>query len=208
MRRLHIDQPVTLSLDEVIDAVPCRVLDVQGSVGRLVSSDELAPHVVGRLALGSAGYLVFQALRAAVGLRVAVRASPPHLEVAVIDGIALPERRGSERVQLHTPARIIAAAGAEPGATNAAARPADDEAWTQTVNLSERGALLRVHPALMGQRHFGLELMFGDDPQPVTAQATVARRTQQSVGVAFDTLADADATRLREYLMGVRHQRR
>ena len=80
------------------------------------------------------------------------------------------------------------------------------EAWTHTINVSERGALLRDHPEL-GNESFVLELMFGDDPRPITTQAQVARRVQDAVGVAFESISPDDARRLQEYLAGVKLQR-
>ena len=74
MRRLHVDQAVTLSLDEEPRSISCRVLDVQGSVGRLAHSGELPARAVGRLVLGWPGYLIFDEFGMAIGLRVAVRA--------------------------------------------------------------------------------------------------------------------------------------
>jgi hypothetical protein len=197
VQRLHIDQTVTLSLDEVPDSIQCRVLDVRGSVSRLSYRDELPPRMVGMLVLGAGGYLVFDEFRAAVGLRVAVRASPPYLDVAFTDGVAVTERRSLERVKLVTRARIICPD--EPD------RPPES---TYTVDLSEGGALLRHRPAFEEHQRFMLEFMFGDDPQPITAQAEVVRRVEDAVGVAFDSMDANDAARLGGYLMGIRHQRR
>jgi PilZ domain len=199
VQRLHIDQAVTLSLDEVPEALECRVIDVQGPVTRLAYGIELPPRAVGRLVLGSAGYLVFDEFGMAVGLRVAVRARPPYLDAALMDGVTVPERRGTERVKLITRVLII-----DPSSPNGE-RPTE---WTHTIDLSERGALLRNHPALEAQQRFVLELTFGDDPQPVTVEAEVARRVQDAVGVAFTRISSDDATRLGGYLMGIRHQRR
>ncbi|MGH2863531.1 MAG: PilZ domain-containing protein [Solirubrobacteraceae bacterium] len=199
VQRLHIDQVVTLNLDEVPESIQCRVLDVQGSVTRLAYRDELPPRAIGRLVLGSAGYLVFDEFRLAVGLRVAVRASPPYLDVAVMDGVTVPERRAGERVKLVTRARIMCPDEHD------GERPAE---WTYTIDLSEGGALLRDHPALNGQQRLALELMFGDDPRPVSAQVEVVRRVQDAVGVAFESMPADDATRLAGYLMGMRHRRR
>ena len=189
------------------------MLEVQGAASRLAPIGEIPPRAVGRLALGTAGYLVFDALRAAVGLRVAVRASPPYVDVAVMDGVALPERRHGERVKLATRARIIRPDGgsgvAQRPAPDAAERPSPDAArpeWTETVNLSEQGALLRRSSALEGLREFTLELMFGDDPQPVTAHVRAVRRSTDSVAVQFASLGQDDAARLDEYLMGARHR--
>jgi hypothetical protein len=198
MRRLHVDQPVTVSLDEEPVSITCRVLDVQGSAGRLAYSGNLPPRAIGRLALGSAGYLVFEEFRMAVGLRVAVRTSPPYLDVAVIDGVALPERRRGERVKLVTRVRITHS-DSDDGERSAE--------WTETINVSERGLLLRHHPALDGRESIGIELMFGDDPQPIAAQTKVVRRLPNAVGVVFDSIREDEATRLGEYLMGIRHQR-
>lgn len=198
VQRLQVDQAVTLSLDEVPESIPCRVFDVQGVVSRLVYRDELPPKAVGALVLGgAAGYVVFDEFRAPVGLRVSVRASPPHLEVAITDGVAVPERRGGERVKLFTRAQIILPDEPE--------RPPE---WTYTVDLSERGVLLRSHPAFDEHERFTLGLMFGDDPRPITAQAQIVRRIEGAVGVAFEPQSRQDATRLSEYLMGIRHQRR
>ena len=191
MRRLHVDQTVTVSLDEEAQSIPCRVHEVQGAVSRLAYRGEIPPRLVGRLVTGSAGYVLFDEFGAAVGLRVAVRARPPYLDVALIDGIAVAERRGGDRVMLVTRARIVRA---------------DAEAWTHTINVSERGALLREHPEL-GDEGFVLELMFGDDPRPITAQARVARRVEDAVGVAFESISSDDARRLQEYLAGVKLQR-
>jgi hypothetical protein len=198
MQRLHIDQAVTLSLDDVPEAIECRVVDVQGPVSRLAHRDELPPHAVGRLVHGSAGYLLFDEFRIAVGLRVAVRASPPYLDAALTDGVAIPERRGGQRVKLVTRARII-----DPNARDGEQAPE----WTHTVDLSESGALLRSHPSLDDQERFGLELMFGDNPEPITVQAEVARRVENAIGVAFECISEDDTRRLGEYLMGIRHQR-
>ena len=197
MRRLHVDQTVTVSLDEESQSIPCRVHEVQGAVSRLAYRGEIPPRLVGRLVTGSAGYVLFDEFGAAVGLRVAVRARPPYLDVALIDGIAVAERRGGDRVMLVTRARIVRpdADGGDPV-----------EAWTHTINVSERGALLRDHPEL-GDESFVLELMFGDDPRPITAQAQVARRVEDAVGVAFESIASDDARRLQEYLAGVKLQR-
>jgi hypothetical protein len=198
MRRLHVDQAVTLSLDEEPRSISCRVLDVQGSVGRLAHSGELPARAVGRLVLGWPGYLIFDEFGMAIGLRVAVRASASFLDVAVTDGIAMPERRRGERVRLVTRTRIIS-------------RDADDDerppAWTETIDLSEHGALLRHHSAFDRDQRFALELMFGDDPQPITANAELARRSVDAVGVTFESIPADDATRLREYLTGLRHRR-
>lgn len=199
MERLRIDQTVILSLDEVPETIQCRVLDVQGSVSRLSYSDELPPKAVGRLVLGSSGYVVFDEFRAAVGLRVAVRASPPYLDIAIVDGVKVPERRGGERVKLVTRVRVISAdeAGDQ--------HPTE---WTYTVDVSESGALLRGHPAFENREQLMIELMFGDDPQPVIARAEIVRRVPDAVGVRFESVSDDDAKRLSGYLMGIRHQRR
>ncbi len=190
---------MTVSLDEIPDAIQCSVLDVHGSVGRLAYRHELPPRVIGRLALGTSGYLVFDDLGIPVGLRVVVRASPPDLRVAVLDGVALPERRAGERIPLVIRALIDT-------------RPPHDAdrgaPWTETINLSERGALLRNHPALTGRLRFSLGLMFGDDPVPIAAEVRVARRSRQGVGISFEAITDADATRLNGYLAGIRQRRR
>lgn len=196
MQRLQIDQPVTLSLDEVPEAIECRVFDLRGPVTRLSYRDELPPRAVGRLVHGSPGYLVFDEFRIAVGLRVAVRASPPYLDVAVMDGVSIPERRGGQRVKLVTRARITGPDEQE-----------EEANWTHTIDLSEGGALLRDHPSLDGHQQFELELMFGDNPQPITVRAEVARRIENAVGVAFECTSEDDARRLGEYLTGIRHQR-
>jgi hypothetical protein len=207
MRRLHVDQTVIVSLDEESQSIPCRVHEVQGAVSRLAYRGEIPPRLVGRLVTGSAGYVLFDEFGAAVGLRVAVRARPPYLDVALIDGIAVAERRGGDRVMLVTRARIVRTQ-AEAGDTDADTDTDTDtvDAWTHTINVSERGALLRDHPEL-GNESFGLELMFGDDPRPITAQARVARRVDDAVGVAFESIASDDARRLQEYLAGVKLQR-
>lgn len=214
MQRLHVDQAVTLSLDDVPESIACRVLDVQGPVSRLAYRGELPPRAVGRLVLGSQGYLIFDEFRLAVGLRVAVRACPPYLDVAVIDGVEVPERRGGERVKLVTRARIICSDQADPERPDPERpdpgrldheRPAE---WTHTIDISESGALLHDHPALSGQQPFGLQLMFGDDPRPVTTRAEIVRRVPDAVGVRFESIPDDDATRLGAYLTGIRHQRR
>ncbi len=196
MRRLHVGQIVTLSLDDEPRAIRCGVINVRGSASRLACRGEIPPSVVGRLVAGWPGYLVFKEFGMAVGLRVAVRASPPDLNVAVTDGIAMPERRTGERVELVTRVRITGAGTADRG-----------PAWTDTINLSEYGALLREHPALADPQPFSLELMFGDDPRPVTAQAEVIRRLERAVGVTFRSIPADDATRMHEYLMGLRHER-
>lgn len=197
VKRLHLDQPVTLSLDEVQEAIECRVVDVRGPVARLANLDELPPPAVGRLVHGSAGYLVFDEFRIAVGLRVAVRASPPYLDAALMDGVSIPERRGGQRVKLIARVRVVDTDG----------RDGESPDWTHTVDLSERGALVRDHPSLGGRQRFDLELMFGDNPRPITVQAEVARRIDNAVGVAFECTSEDDVRRLSEYLMGVRHQR-
>jgi len=197
MRRLSVDQSVTVTLDEESQSIPCRVHEVQGAVSRLAYRGEIPPRLVGRLVTGSAGYVLFDEFGAAVGLRVAVRARPPYLDVALIDGIAVAERREGDRVMLVTRARIVrpAADGSDPV-----------DAWTYTINVSERGVLLRDHPEL-GDESFLLELMFGSDPRPITAQVQVARRVQDAVGVSFESISPEDATRLRGYLAGVKLQR-
>lgn len=199
MERLRVDQTVILSLDEVAETIECRVLEVQGAISRLSYHDELPPAAVGRLALGSPGYVVFDEFRIAVGLRVAVRASPPYLDVAIVDGVTVPERRGGERIKLVTRARIVPLE--QRGSEQAAAS-------TYTVDISESGALLRDHPALSGDQPFMLELMFGDDPQPISSRAEKVRRTPDAVGVRFDAMPVDDAQRLGGYLAGIRHQRR
>jgi hypothetical protein len=193
--RLQLDQAVTLSLDEVPEPIACRVHDVNGPVSRLMYLDELPPQAIGRLVLGAPGYVVFDEFRNPVGLRVAVRASPPYLDVAEVDAVSVPERRAGDRVKLVTRAVIIHADG----------RPAES---TFTIDLSETGALLRHIPAFESSAEFGLELRFGDAPQPVTAQARVVRQAEDAVGVVFKTMPATDAKRLVEYLMGIRHQRR
>lgn len=198
MERLHVDQAVTLSLDEVPEAIDCRVVDVRGPVSRLASREDLPPRAIGRLVHGAAGYLLFEEYRAPVGLRVAVRAKPPYLDAALMDGVAIPERRGDQRVKLVTRVRIIGPEGRD------GERPPES---THTIDLSERGALLRDHPALDGQGPFALELMFGDNPRPIIVQAEVARRIENGVGVAFEFTSAADARRLGEYLTGIRHHR-
>jgi hypothetical protein len=167
--------------------------------GRLTCLGELSPQAVGRLVTGSPGYLVFTEFRVAVGLRVAVRARPPYLDAAVMDGIALPERRKDERVKLATPARIVFPDDSD------SEGPTD---WTTTINLSERGALVRYDAVLDRRKRVGLELMFGDDPRPISAEAKVARRLADAIGVVFESIPSDDATRLREYLAGLRHQPR
>lgn len=199
MERLRVDQAVILSLDDVPETIECRVIEVNGAGSRLAYRGELPPHAVGRLVVGSPGYVVFDEFRVAVGLRVAVRASPPYLDITIVDGVAVPERRGGERVRLVTRARITSSG--EPGSDRAEQR-------TYTVDVSESGALLRDHPALAGDQPFVLELIFGDDPQPVTAQAQIVRRTAEAVGIRFEAMSDGDAKRLSGYLMGIRHQRR
>ena len=192
-------QAVILSLDDIPDTIQCRVLAVQGALSRLSYQDELPPRTVGQLVLGSAGYVVFDEYRIAVGLRVAVRASPPYLDVAIVDGVSVPERRGGERVKLVTRGRIIVPTEA----------PAEQPPqWTYTVDVSESGVLLRKHAAIEAAERFTLELMFGDDPNPVAAEAEVVRRTPDAVGVRFESMSSDDAGRLRGYLMGIRHQRR
>jgi hypothetical protein len=195
--RLHVDQSVTLSLDAVPESIPCRVHDVQGAVSRLAYRDELPPKAIGALVLGSAGYVVFDEFRAPVGLRVSVRANPPYLDVAITDGVSMPERRGGERVKLFTRAQILFPDESE--------RPPE---WTYTVDVSESGVLLRHHPAFDEHERFTLGLMFGDDPRPILVHAAIVRRTEGAVGVAFEPGSRADSTRLSEYLMGIRHQRR
>jgi hypothetical protein len=195
--RLRVDQTVTLSIDEVPESIECRVLEIQGPISRLAYRDELPPKAVGALVVGSPGYVVFDEFRTPVGLRVSIRARPPYLDVAVTDGVEVPERRGGERVKLVTRARIIRLEDAD--------SPTE---WTYTVDVSERGALLRHHAAFEELHRFKLELMFGDDPRPVTAQAEIVRRVDDAVGVAFEPGSARDATRLGEYLMGIRHQRR
>jgi PilZ domain len=197
MLRLSVDQPVTVSLDEEAQSIPCRVHDVQGAVSRLAYRGEIPPRMVGRLVSGSAGYVLFDEFGAAVGLRVAVRASPPYLDIALIDGIAVRERREGDRVRLVTRARIIGPDASE----------GDPAVWTYTINVSDGGALLRDHPEFERHQRFGLELMFGNDPRPITAQAQIARRVQDAVGVAFESIESDDARRLQEYLAGVRLQR-
>lgn len=199
MERLRTQQAVILSLDEVPDTIQCRVLEVHGAVGRLSYQGELPPRAVGRLVLGSPGYVVFDEYRVAVGLRVAVRASPPYLDIAIVDGVAVPERRGGERVKLVTRGRIVVPTD---GRTE---QPAP---WTYTVDISESGALLRKHVALADLERFTLELIFGEDPRPLAAEAGVVRRTDDAVGVRFESMSADDAKRLSGYLMGVRHQRR
>jgi len=198
VQRLQTDQPVTLIIDEVSESIQCRVLDAQGSVTRLAYQDALPPRAIGLLVHGSAGYVVFDEFGAAVGLRVAVRASPPYLDVAVVDGVEVPERRGNERVKLVTRARIIRT-GEQDGESQ-------DE-WTHTIDLSETGALLRDHPVFRDNQQFALELTFGHDPQPIAAEVQVVRRAQDAVGVRFDSISSDDASRLGGYLMGIRHQR-
>jgi hypothetical protein len=193
--RLQLDQVVTLSLDEVPEPIACRVHDVDGPISRLVYLDELPPQAIGRLVLGAAGYVVFDEFRNPVGLRVAVRASPPYLDVAEVDAVSVPERRAGDRVKLVTRAVIIDPDGRPPESTF-------------TIDLSETGALLRHAPVFDNTEQFGLELRFGDAPQPVTAQARIVRRTEDAVGVVFETMPARDARRLVEYLMGIRHQRR
>lgn len=199
MERLRVDQAVILSLDEVPDTIECRVIEVHGAVGRLTYRDELPPQAIGRLVLGSPGYVVFDEFRIAVGLRVAVRASPPYLDIAIVDGASVPERRAGDRVKLVTRARIMSLD--EPGDD----RPVE---WTYTVDISESGVLLRTHAALEDRQHFSLELMFGDDPRPICAEAEVVRRTADAVGIRFGSITSDSAKRLSGYLMGVRHQRR
>jgi hypothetical protein len=193
--RLQLDQAVTLSLDEVEETIACRVHDVAGPVSRLAYLEELPPQAIGRLVLGSAGYVVFDEFRNPVGLRVAVRASPPYLDVAEVDAVAVTERRAGERVKLVTRAVVNGADGRAPESTF-------------TIDLSETGALLRHIPSFDSNERFGLELKFGDAPEPVAAQARIVRQAQDAVGVVFETMPASDATRLVEYLMGIRHQRR
>lgn len=197
MRRLHLDQAVTVTLDEEPQPIACRVLNVQGAVSRLAYREEISPRAVGRLVRGCAGYLVFDEFGMPVGLRVAVRANPPYLDVAVMDGVTMPERRGGERVKFTVPVRIVSTHTDEPEPPPAA---------TRTIDLSEHGALLERHPALDRHEPFRLEFSFGDDPQPVRAQATVARHLSDAVGVVFEALADDDATRLHQYLTGARQR--
>jgi hypothetical protein len=234
MERLRPQQNVILSLDEVPDTIQCRVLEVHGPLSRLSYQEELPPRAVGRLVMGSPGYVVFDEFRIAVGLRVAVRASPPYLDITIVDGVHVPERRGGERVKLVTRGRITIAepadaepadaepADAEPAeaapanaqpsdAPRADAEPAASQRrplWTYTIDISESGALLRRHPSLEAVERFTLELMFGDDPQPVVAEAEIVRRTDDAVGVRFGSIASDGAKRLGGYLMGIRHQRR
>jgi len=196
MQRLNVDQSVDLVLDDMPESIQCRVFDVRGAVSRLAYDEALPPKAVGLLVRGSGGYVLFDEFGAAVGLRVAVRASPPYLDVALTDGVEAPERRGNERVKFITRARIILPGDGE--------RP---EEWSYSIDLSETGALLRDHPAFADHSRFGLELMFGNDPQPIAAEVEVVRRTQDAVGVRFDEISPEDAGRLAGYLMGIRHQR-
>jgi hypothetical protein len=198
VQRLQIDQPVTLILDEVPASIQCRVYEAEGSVSRLAYEEALPPRAVGALVQGSAGYVVFDEFGAAVGLRVAVRASPPYLDVAVTDGVEVPERRGNDRVKLITRARIL-----RPGEHD----PEAQAEWTHTIDVSETGALLRDHPAFNDHEQFGLELSFGHDPQPIAAQAQVVRRAQDAIGIRFESISPDDANRLSGYLTGIRHQR-
>jgi hypothetical protein len=197
VERLQVDQAVTLSLDDVPESIECRVLDFAGAGGRLAYREELPPSMIGALVVGSAGYVVFDQLGSPVGLRVSVRASPPHLEVAITDGVEVTERRVEERVKLWTRVGII-----RPGEAD---RPPE---WTYTIDLSEHGALLRAHAAFEEHEQFTLELMFGNDPEPITAEAEVVRRTDGAVGVKFEPASMQDATRLGGYLAGIRQQRR
>ena len=215
MQRLHPDQPVDLVLDEVPESIQCRVHDVQGPVSRLVYEEALPPKAVGLLVRGSvAGYVLFDEFGAAVGLRVAVRASPPYLDVAITDGLEAPERRANERVKLVTRARIISAGdegdeGDEGDHGNGSDAGGEQKVeWTYSIDLSETGALLRDHPAFSEHERFGLEFTFGSDPKPIAAQAEVVRRAQDAVGVRFTSISISDANRLGGYLMGIRHQRR
>lgn len=184
-----------LSLDDVPESIACRVLEVDGPVSRLAYRDELPPLAVGRLVVGSEGYLVFDEFRAAVGLRVAVRTRPPYLDATIIERTN--ERRGGDRVKLVTRARIIHEEddGEQPPVS------------TYTVDLSERGALIRNHAALEGRQRFTLEIMFGDDPQPITAQARIVRQIEGAVGIEFESITSDDAKRLGGYLMGIQQQR-
>jgi hypothetical protein len=198
VRRLNVDQTVSVSLDADEQAIPCRVVESEGGVSRLACRAELPPRTVGRLIAGSAGYLVFDEYGAPVGLRVAVRANPPYLDVAFIDGVKVSERREGERVRLVTRARIVPPDAGE---------DAPPTASTYTINVSRRGALLRDHAELSRHDRFTLELMFGDDPRPVTVRAQVARRVPDAVGVAFEPRTASDGTRLDEYLTGAMHRR-
>lgn len=199
MRRLHVEQTVTLSLDDEPRPVTCDVVEVHGAAGRLAARSTISPRAIGRLITGWPGYLVFDAFNMAVGLRVAARVNPPYIDVAVIDGVAMPERRAGERVKLAARVKVT---------TPDANEDDQADAWTKTIDLSEHGALLRQHPSLDRHEQFGLGLMFGDDPEPVTAQAQVIRRLENAVAVSFESVAADDARRLEEYLMGQRHQRR
>lgn len=196
MPSLRVEQAVTLSLDEVPETIECRVVEVQGSITRLAYRDQLPPDAVGRLVQGSTGYLVFDEAGNTVGLRVIVRASPPYLDVAAMDGLAMAERRAWHRVKLVTRVRIISPDDGD-----------GDREWTHTIDLSEGGALLRAHAAFTDHQQVALELTFGENLRPITTQAKIVRRAQDAIGVAFEAIDPDDATRLGDYLASVEHHR-
>jgi PilZ domain len=169
--------------------VACRVAAVRGSVATLTRISELPDELADSFTPGVLGYLLFEHYGAMTALKGIATASPieqTELAFVVIDGVQLPERRATERVDLSALARVWAAGGADGnGGVEAVA-----------VNVSAGGVLIERPAELDTGASFRLELVLVDDPQPIRCNAMVVRETLTHIALKFRDIADADRIRL------------
>ena len=198
MRRLKPGQPVVVDLDSTAESIPCSVVSVAGQAALLSVAGPLGPALMGRLAAGSPGYLLFSDRGAPIGLRGAAAYVPgrPEIEFRVTDGVELPERRDAPRTALTTRATLTLL----PADGQQAQRKVD----TTTINVSLTGVLLRRTPELEGTAQFAVKLYFGADETPVESTASLARATDTGVALHFTALAADEKQRLAEFLAGYR----
>jgi PilZ domain len=190
VRRLKPHQRVEIHIDSDDQAVvACRVAAVRGSVATLTRISELPDELADSFTPGVLGYLLFEHYGAMTALKGIATASPieqTELAFVVIDGVQLPERRATERVDLSALARVWAAGGADGnGGVEAVA-----------VNVSAGGVLIERPAELDTGASFRLELVLVDDPQPIRCNAMVVRETLTHIALKFRDIADADRIRL------------
>ncbi len=187
MRRLKHHQQVEIHLDSDELAISCRVASVQGGVATLTRGYQLSSDLVDKLTPGAFGYLLFEDRRgmtALKGIATISPSEPSELAFVVIDGVQLPERRMSERVQLDALARISPVDGGAGGIETAAA------------NVSAGGVLIKRQSGLGDGPMFRLELVLSDGLDPIRCKAIIARETPTHVGLKFVGIADPDRLRL------------
>jgi hypothetical protein len=195
MRRLTAHQRVEITLDaqdtdlDGVGAIHCMLGSVKGSVATMAYRDKLAPHILGRLAEGSLGYLTFKHHGASIALRGAVGSYPncAVLEFVVLDSVELPERRNNERVPMSISVRATPALP-EGG-------PAEP-ILTTSADVSITGALIERRPGLEAASRLEIELVVPGSEEPIRCGADVARQTPDHIGVAFTGLQYGDHMRL------------